>query len=126
MAEFAAWLVALKVRSGDPTLEQLSRLTGQVPRGHQVPKSTLGKALQGRSLPSLDVAVAVAQACVLYAGGTSSVMTATRQECTDRWIQAKSSEQLAKISRNVPAESLDDSDLAARQQRSEAAVRRGR
>jgi hypothetical protein len=49
VAEFAAWLVALKVRSGDPTLEQLSRLTGHVPRGHQVPKSTLGKALQGRS-----------------------------------------------------------------------------
>ncbi|WP_229928412.1 hypothetical protein [Kitasatospora xanthocidica] len=120
VAEFAAWLADLKVRSGDPTLEQLSRLTGQVPRGHQVPKSTLGKALQGRSLPSLDVAVAVAQACALHAGWTGNAISATRQECADRWIRAKSSEQVAKISRNATEEPLADSDLAALQQHSEA------
>lgn len=121
VAEFAAWLVELKVRSGDPTLEQLSRLTGKVPRGHQVPKSTVGKALQGRSLPSLDVAVAVAQACVLHAGGTSSAMSATRQECADRWFQVRSSEQVAKISRNAAEEPLTDSHRRAElQQRSEA------
>ncbi|MFF9771358.1 NACHT domain-containing protein [Streptomyces sp. NPDC014636] len=119
-AEFAAWLVGLKVRSGDPTLEELSRLTGQVPRGHQVPKSTLGKALQGRSLPSLDVAVAVAQACVLHAGGTTSALSATRLDCADRWMQAKSAQQVAKISRNTPEKPRGDSDLAALQQRSEA------
>ncbi|MGX1907615.1 NACHT domain-containing protein [Streptomyces phaeochromogenes] len=120
-AEFAAWLVELKVRSGDPTLEQLSRLTSEVPRGHQVPKSTLGKALQGRSLPSLDVAVAVAQACVLHAGGTNKALAATRQECADRWFQANSSKQVAKISRNVAEEPLLDSHRrAVLQQHSEA------
>ncbi|MHC8422557.1 NACHT domain-containing protein [Streptomyces sp. NB004] len=121
VAEFVAWLVELKVRSGDPTLEQLSRLTGKVPRGRQVPKSTLGKALQGRSLPSVDVAAAVAQACVLYAGGTSNAMSAIRQECLNRWILAKSSDQVAKINRNAAEEPLTDSQRRAElQQRSEA------
>lgn len=120
VAEFAAWLVELKVRSGDPTLDQLSRLTGRVPRGHPVPKSTLGKAFQGRSLPSLDVAVSVAQACVLYAGGTTEAMSATREACADRWIRAKSSEQVAKIRRKPPEKPLEESDLAAIRQSSEA------
>ncbi|MGW0720501.1 NACHT domain-containing protein [Streptomyces sp. NPDC002778] len=121
VAELVAWLVELKVRSGDPTLEQLSRLTGKVPRGHQVPRSTVGKALQGRSLPSLDVATAIAQACVLHAGGTSRAMSAIRQECGDRWFRAKSSDQVAKISRAAAEEPLTDSHRrAALQQRSEA------
>ncbi|MER5806823.1 NACHT domain-containing protein [Streptomyces sp. NPDC002033] len=119
-AEFAVWLVELKVRSGDPGLERLSRLTGQVPRGHHVPKATLSKALQGRVLPSLDVAAAVAQACVLHAGGTRDAMSATRQECVDRWTRAKSSERVAKIGRIATEEPLAGSGLAAFQQRSEA------
>ncbi|MDX3575516.1 NACHT domain-containing protein [Streptomyces sp. FL07-04A] len=121
VAQFAAWLVELKVRSGDPTLERLSRLSGEVPRGHQVPKSTLGKALQGRSLPSLDVAVAIAQACVLHAGGTGTALSAVRKECADRWFQANSSLQVAKISRHAAGEPLKDSERrAALQQHSEA------
>ncbi|MEV6012614.1 NACHT domain-containing protein [Streptomyces sp. NPDC051976] len=117
--EFAAWLVELKVRSGDPTLEQLTRLTDRVPRGVHVPKSTLGKALQGRSLPSLDVAVAIAQACVLHAHGTGDAMAAVRQECKDRWTRAKLSERVARISQSASEQPLEDPHLAEIRRHSE-------
>ncbi|MFF6958824.1 NACHT domain-containing protein [Streptomyces sp. NPDC008317] len=103
-ADFAVWLARLRAHAGDPSLAVLARLTGAVPRGRPVPKSTLGRALQGESLPSVDDAVSIAVACVLHEGGGRERAEAVRRECRERWVRAKSAEREATLTAKAAAD----------------------
>ncbi|MEW2520308.1 NACHT domain-containing protein [Actinacidiphila alni] len=100
---FAEWLRKLRIGAGQPSFQVLSRLTGGVRRGRLVPKSTVHKAFTGTSLPSLDDALSIAQACVLHGKGDQARLAAVRSECRQQWEMAKSARNYAGINRR-PAE----------------------
>ncbi|MEU6851302.1 NACHT domain-containing protein [Actinacidiphila alni] len=106
---FALWLMELRVAAEQPSFKLLAELTGRVPRGRSVPKSTVHKAFQGVSLPSLDDAMSIAQACVLHGDGDRTRLPAVRDECLQRWKVAKAQRNFAGISRRSAQRAADPS-----------------